>query len=750
MKKFKNPRKLLPLILAVILIAQCIVMTASASKTINDIPKEYWPMHDEYMEALDSGNHRGVINAVQKIYDFFVGTANPETLADTWLKEGDRELNMITFATLNAGKAAEALRDVEEMTKWYKLYLIFIDRQKMLWSEEARLSEDTFMIPSIKTKLAVYNLEPVFFTELPPDNSTNPYTNAKHEPRNGILYGSTNPYAIGSEKGNPLIASNSKTPSGVMIYVEFKQENIRDFDWKIKELSKRTDIIELSWNLSESYISLKNAANETKLIEDTADYLADLGTPVLLRLAAEMNVWDPPANPGDFKKFFITVADIMHAKAPNVAMLFSPNEGSAMGVTIMDYYPGDEYVDWVGISHYYQYHFMGQEEAPEIQRAKYKTAEYASPILKLENIVELFGGKKPIAISEYGVANYSNGLGIETVEWAKYRLTQLQYYAPMFYPEIKAMFYFDVDRAHGGEKNNYALHNTPAMNELYNKLMREIGVYLPKGQSVSEFIYAKIDAGGRTVKANNVIINAYAEVLNFPDLTVTYTIDGKQYAKSAQIPYRAVLDLSDLKDGKYNITVEIKTTADGKTHSLKNITADKKGGSVTLTTGGTSANSSGGNNNSAGGNTNTDNTANNTGTPKIGDPIGDVVYSDIRAYIDGSEIATSSINNNTFIVVEDLKNYGFDVVWDAKEKALKVERNKTKAFKPMTVIHDNSKPVGTFKQKYLLTDIKTYLSGVEVESYSVGGNTMINFELLKKYGTTGWNNATRSLTLALD
>jgi len=43
------------------------------------------------------------------------------------------------------------------------------------------------------------------------------------------------------------------------------------------------------------------------------------------------------------------------------------------------------------------------------------------------------------------------------------------------YPEIKAMFYFDFERPN--ENNNYAIKNTPVMNELYNKLVRENGIF---------------------------------------------------------------------------------------------------------------------------------------------------------------------------------------------------------------------------------------------------------------------------------
>jgi hypothetical protein len=138
-----------------------------------------------------------------------------------------------------------------------------------------------------------------------------------------------------------------------------------------------------------------------------------------------------------------------------------------------------------------------------------------------------------------------------------------------------------------------------------------------------------------------------------------------------------------------------------------------------------------------------------TGSPKVGDPLGNVLYSDITAYINGNLIPTSIISGKTLVVVEDLANYGFDVKWDGKTKTLTVELNKNKKFTPLKV-EKNTKPVGTFKCKYVYTDIKTYISGVEVESFAISGVTLIDFELLAKYGKISWDNATRELKLTVE
>jgi len=136
--------------------------------------------------------------------------------------------------------------------------------------------------------------------------------------------------------------------------------------------------------------------------------------------------------------------------------------------------------------------------------------------------------------------------------------------------------------------------------------------------------------------------------------------------------------------------------------------------------------------------------------PKVGDIIGNVLYSDITAYINGQAIPTSVIQGQTLVVVEDLARYGFDVVWDAKAKTLSVELNAGKKFNPLTVIKDTVNKPGTFKQYYYYTNIKTYISGDEIPSYSLDGRTLMNFELLKKYGKLTWDARAKTISLNIE
>ncbi len=125
-----------------------------------------------------------------------------------------------------------------------------------------------------------------------------------------------------------------------------------------------------------------------EVIRTLAYDLLDLnnqGVPVIVRLAHEMNgswyAWGQ--QPEHYKWVFQQVADAIHRVAPGSAMMWAPNYGGGYpfaggqyaakpgtpdflaldtdrdgAITMNDdpygpYYPGDEYVDWVGISLYH-------------------------------------------------------------------------------------------------------------------------------------------------------------------------------------------------------------------------------------------------------------------------------------------------------------------------------------------------------------------------------------------------------------
>ena len=78
--------------------------------------------------------------------------------------------------------------------------------------------------------------------------------------------------------------------------------------------------------------------------------------------------------------------------------------------------------------------------------------------------------------------------------------------------------------------------------------------------------------------------------------------------------------------------------------------------------------------------------------------LGQYLYTDIVAYIDNYPIRSFNIKGNTYIVVEDLSQYGFGVTWDGVSGRLVISTTRTAAPAQYTTTYKptaNTVPAGT-------------------------------------------------------
>lgn len=127
-----------------------------------------------------------------------------------------------------------------------------------------------------------------------------------------------------------------------------------------------------------------------------------------------------------------------------------------------------------------------------------------------------------------------------------------------------------------------------------------------------------------------------------------------------------------------------------------------------------------------------------------GDVAGDVLKTDIISFINGYPIRSFNINNSTAILVEDLKQYGFDVTWNGDERTVDITKNSLDEINPTRILYKNPTEIsGEFECNYYETDIVTYIDGELVNSYNIGGKTAIPLANLKIYGEVSWNGEKR-------
>jgi beta-mannanase len=206
----------------------------------------------------------------------------------------------------------------------------------------------------------------------------------------------------------------------------------------------------ISW--SGTFYAPVTSGSQDALIAKAADALAAFRQPVFLRWAWEMNGnwydWGGPRNgnnPAGFVAAWRHIHDIFVAhKAVNVAWVWGPNAGSApeqawnaMG----HYYPGDAYVDWVGISGY----FTGRE----------------TPASLFAAITSGYGNRKPIMIAETGALERG---GTVKADWIRALDAWI-----VAHPAVGALVWFDTNNDKGNTKD-WRIDSSPSSLAAYKEM----------------------------------------------------------------------------------------------------------------------------------------------------------------------------------------------------------------------------------------------------------------------------------------
>lgn len=382
-----------------------------------------------------------------------------------------------------------------------------------------------------------------------------PYYGAKWEPKGGVWYGRT---AQGGQTGSRY---------GLINAAELAQESIVSFYYNLTdsysleywsylygqalEDGKHAFLVYLNFNNEGSdCAAFAGGSYDNKLIE-TFRYLSTMSFPVFVRIGGEMNVWGDAAAPADFIAAYRHVAELARTYAPNAALVFSPNYSSAYRVDMDTFYPGDAYVDWVGVSLYYnRYHHSGDTARDEF----YGVGKYGDAMLNVQQTVNLASlHNKPIIITEGGSSNkFDSG---DNSAWAAERMQKAYAYLPMVYPQIKAIV--SSDYGVSWEQTDYTFYNNATVTAAYRTAIANSAV-LVDSVNKSGAYYTKFSAlGGNLDGSYQLAAYTYS-----PDkLTATWTLDGQVIATPTDYPYTCTLDAASLASGTHTITVSFSNGA---------------------------------------------------------------------------------------------------------------------------------------------------------------------------------------------
>lgn len=277
-----------------------------------------------------------------------------------------------------------------------------------------------------------------------------------------------------------------------------------------------------------------------------------LRAPIFVRWASEMNlsefIWS--GNTTLYIQKWRMLYNIFKEEAPNIVMVWAPNWSPT--ATIDSYYPGDEYVDWVGVDMY-----MGLGVG---------TTDTRDPRSKISYVYDKYSAaphNKPIMFPEWAAANaYSSGTISYNCADYGIRNTNLIYdNLQAEFPKMKLITWFDYD-SRSINKSDFSLTNNYAVQTNYQRAIANpyylttipadtslLQVYFSQptsNQTISQGLYL-------SVTTNN----------GYSLSSVVYWVNDNIFAVSTSYQHYVYWDAAQLPDGTYTLKVQ-GYTADGK------------------------------------------------------------------------------------------------------------------------------------------------------------------------------------------
>ena len=151
-----------------------------------------------------------------------------------------------------------------------------------------------------------------------------------------------------------------------LLYLEYGDEST--FGWTRAMLDKaetQNKAVEIALNFPQEGTTVRNINSSDSFLSNLRSMLSSYkNVPIYLRIGAEFNVWGDKCTPDEFISAFKAVANSVSGLS-NVATVWSMAHTSSWKTndwpyTADDFYPGDEYVDWVGVNCYASKYFQGR------------------------------------------------------------------------------------------------------------------------------------------------------------------------------------------------------------------------------------------------------------------------------------------------------------------------------------------------------------------------------------------------------
>ncbi|MBS5595262.1 MAG: stalk domain-containing protein [Clostridiales bacterium] len=365
------------------------------------------------------------------------------------------------------------------------------------------------------------------------------YHGAKFEPKTGSYLG------IFAQGDRALNNDNAPAESGewflhttervlgrdhatYLLYINYDQGESLDHYASYMKEAKRIGAKGIQLGLE---VANANAIQNDDNLRRQAKALQSYGIPIFLRFNSEFNLTDGSNGwqswgPELYKEKFRIIADVMHQEAPNVVMCWCPNDwpiGSEVA-----WYPGDQYVDWVGVSSYPVFNADGTPQQGNTWMDRFR------------EIYDRYGAKKPIFITEgAAMPNIEGTTDLSLKNVAAYEIQRFYAGAARRYPNLKMVVYWNHNEP-GARMVHGVVTDVPELLQAYKTAVSD-PYYLSNVGAGSSYYYEKVE---KTTLSGKEKISSYVNDVHHRIDHVDYYVNG-QYAAQAKFPsYEATIDFT--------------------------------------------------------------------------------------------------------------------------------------------------------------------------------------------------------------
>jgi len=493
-----------------------VITTGSAGNLIHSIENSglhvsnLWKHWEDALATKNSGNYQAAIDKFKNLAPDFIAAndGNSNAMLYKHLGECYSELGMNAEAAVCFKREAEFWQSVSKVQE-------NIDANR----------RSTLINSSVQMYAKTYNDE---------------YKSRKdfgemYEPANGLYIGAYaegdravhDPWSMSKFYMNEFPNLVGKDMSTYLLYMP-STTPLSNYQSHIDIAKQKDKIIQLAIEPVNLFQTQPNDPTYIKLAQD----MQSSGAKFFLRFASEMNDTSCPWYTENYNLYiekFRIVADIFHTYAPSVPVVWSPNFYPANNIHL--YYPGDAYVDYVGISSYMNHQPETDPLGQGVDRNRWSE--------QLDTLCSLYAHKKPIIVSEGGASYMDYNTWADITPFSSAQLYDFYTYLPIKYPAVKAVYLFDNDR----ERYKFSLSNNAQYLDAFKRGIASEQYLSNSNENANLPQYYELGTNV-AAEAKATEICSFVKTPANDTSYVVYSIYGTDIATSYAIPYSANIDFS--------------------------------------------------------------------------------------------------------------------------------------------------------------------------------------------------------------